>query len=281
MSKHLVKMHPLFWGLVVAAAVFGAARAAEAESFHAQTVAADNPLVWWRLGDAAGSAVAAEEIIDLDGTVGAGVTLGQIGALAVDPNTAASFNGTTSAVVTVPDNAVVAFGTDQDFTVEAWVQYGVSGTAGPIVNEGDTNAGFWLRIETTGKARFLLDYGTGSANDSATSVGTYNDGAWHHVVGVADRDTGIYLYVDGQLAASDTSLYSGTRSVTSALPLTIGNIGAGYLNGMVDEVAIYGSALSAERIMAHYDAAYIPEPGALALLLGAVAAALILQRNGK
>ena len=48
-------------------------------------------------------------------------------------------------------------------------------------------------------------------------------------------------------------------------------------DGTLDEVAIYGTVLSSERLQAHFAAA-IPEPGALALLgLGLLA----LSRRGR
>ena len=59
--------------------LFGWTTTVDAASYS-ETIQADNPLAWWRLGDDAGSNTVAEQIAGYSGTVGQDVTLGTAGA---------------------------------------------------------------------------------------------------------------------------------------------------------------------------------------------------------
>ncbi len=81
------------------------------------------------------------------------------------------------------------------------------------------------------------------------------DGQVHHVVATYDAASGLKaLYLDGTLRfsrqfAPGTPIVSGGTS-----PLTIGNMYGGWetFNGLIDEVAIYRRALSADEIATHW-----------------------------
>jgi len=76
--------------------------------------------------------------------------------------------------------------------------------------------------------------------------------AWTHVVGT--RQGGVCaLYFNGvQVATANLSAF--TPAATTR-PVTIGtDDGLGFMAGRPDEVAIYAHALSATRVLAHYDA---------------------------
>jgi len=224
---------------------------------YATLITADAPLAWYRMDSSA------DQMGLLGGTAGTGVAFGQIGAIAGDSSDSALFDNTIDALITVPDDPALAFGTDGDFAIEAWIN--TTDVSSTIFNKGDTNGGYWMRIEGDGTLRFMLDYGTTSTEARTTSA--LNDGLWHHVVGVADRDAGVALYVDGVLAVEKAPL--GGNDVTSSLDLQIGKLGNGtYLNGELDEVALYDRALGEAEILAHYQAASIPEPSLLALAMG-------------
>jgi hypothetical protein len=75
-------------------------------------------------------------------------------------------------------------------------------------------------------------------------------GVWSHVVVTRQGNT-VRWFINGVLDSEFTSLLS---PVSSSLPLTIGD---GYVKGFVggiDEVAVYGSALTAAEVQAHYEA---------------------------
>lgn len=142
-----------------------------------------------------------------------------------------------------PDSGAYDFGTNRDFSLTAWFKTNVSGTSGYIVNKGDTNASYALRIESNGTIRFWLDYG--STADVVQSARAYADGKWHHIAAVADRDTGLKLYVDGTLVGENTSLLGG--DISNKLSLTVGHNSPSTLNGLIDEVRLYRYALTEEE----------------------------------
>jgi hypothetical protein len=85
------------------------------------------------------------------------------------------------------------------------------------------------------------------------------DGAWHHVVLVFDSSFTANYYIDGQ----PTDSIPGPAAVhTAALDFMIGrNPASGaeeFFNGSIDEVAVYGAELGADRILAHYNAGIAP-----------------------
>ncbi len=97
-------------------------------------------------------------------------------------------------------------------------------------------------------------------NDQPRVSTQIDTNVWHHVVGVWDGSTStMQLYIDGQLQASDT--FPGFNNIVyDDSPCLIGaddnsSVGIldGFLNGIVDEVAIYSQALSAEEIEQHYN----------------------------
>lgn len=116
------------------------------------------------------------------------------------------------------------------------------------------------------------------------SPGTTRDAAgaplaadeWHHVAMTGSTSAGaLTLYIDGVLAASDTSLvngvtFNGADGIGTA-HLTIGAARpdsgeAGYrpYDGFLDELAIYDSVLTPAQISARVSS--IPEPGSALLL---------------
>ena len=112
-----------------------------------------------------------------------------------------------------------------------------------------------------------------ATNDRQGSQNTVVEGyptglnQWSHLVGTYDG-TVLSLFVDGSLVGSAPASFS-----PGSVPLTIGRNISGDprypLDGVVDEVAYYNYALSADRVSAHYQTGIgvIPEPST-ALLLG-------------
>lgn len=94
--------------------------------------------------------------------------------------------------------------------------------------------------------------------------------------GAADA---VSFYVNGVLEHTQaTGNPGGAVTGNFDRPARIGAWNSGrYLSGSLDEFAIYGTALSADRIAAHY--AGIPEPSSAVLLLMAAAVALAWRRR--
>ena len=155
-----------------------------------------------------------------------------------------NFNGTS--YVTVANQA--PYNITGNITVAAWIK--VSSFTiqwQSIVAKGDT-AWRLIRNSTTNALCFA---GTALSNDTVFGTRNVNDGNWHHAVGVYDG-ANLSLYIDGTLDASVAS--TGTIT-TNALNVYIGeNAGATgrQFNGLIDDVRVYNTALSASQISALY-----------------------------
>jgi hypothetical protein len=93
-------------------------------------------------------------------------------------------------------------------------------------------------------------FGVGNPDTTLTSTTAINDGQWHHVAATRDAVSGrMQLYVDGSLQASA----QGPNGIKNAPPhLRLGSIrsgaASGFLSGTIDDVQIFGRALSADEI---------------------------------
>jgi hypothetical protein len=211
---------------------------------YAEAVVADAPVGYWRLGETAGIG-AADSVGTNPGTAVGGVTLGQSGALA-DGNPAMLFNGSTSYVRVANSPAVQLAG---DLTIELWLNVSLA-TRQTLVSK-DYQHEFELTLETTG--RLTLYQGNGSTSDFVISSVAITANTWQHVVvtRTAASKT-VRFYVNGVATSSGTyatTPNTGTNAISigrSSFSLTR------YVNGRIDEVAIYPAALSAAQAAAHY-----------------------------
>lgn len=164
-------------------------------------------------------------------------------------NYSLSFDGSGD-YITVPNDSSLDFGTNTDFTLSMWIKRSSTiGTLQMLMINGDTNGAFWWRFETNNTIRFFLDYGPSIFDDVQTTA-TITDSNWHHLVAVADRDTQLSMYIDGQLSASNPVSLSG--SISTTLDLIIGST-SGTFNGKIDETSIFNYALSSAQILEIYN----------------------------
>jgi hypothetical protein len=208
-------------------------------------VLADSPTGYWRLGESSGS-TASDSIRGRHGSYVGSPTLAATGALNGDSNTAVTTNGS-GQYTSVPYDAAL---NPAQVTLEGWAKpTGGSGTARTVVASQDTNKGYLLGIGTDNKWRFTV--GTGGATTVVTGS-TVTLSSWAHVVGTYDGATAI-LYVNG--ISAGTASVSVSANTTRPLGIGATDSGgswAGYFPGSLDEVAVYGSALSQSRVQAHY-----------------------------
>ncbi|HXJ61073.1 MAG TPA: LamG domain-containing protein [Verrucomicrobiae bacterium] len=231
---------------------------------YAAVVASDHPLGWWRFGDAP---VETEPGPAHDSGQGAhaGAYSGNVRAAAGIPGAVdggADFSG---GRVTIEEPTAFDIG-GTDLTVEAWVQPDAAGNFRWLVAKDDDNTSldYLLGSNPNGQFRFITQ---GLANDIfAPTVPVINGQNWYHVVGVQDAAKNqVSLYINGSLAATKPIAATG---ITAVNPLVIGDRSGGgqTVDGRIDEVALYKSVLSLERIQAHY--------------VAGTQARLVTERNG-
>lgn len=174
------------------------------------------------------------------GSVVGGVTFGQVGALRGSMDTAASLNGSTG-YISVPTSGLPASGAT--FSLEAWVKLAANpASAGPILVLGQTGSRTFFQVNSAG----TVSVGSGSTITSPSAISL---NAWHHLVATYDGAT-LTLYVDGASVASGAS----SSAITYGNAWIGQSLAGAFLSGLLDEVAIYGAALSAARVTAHYNA---------------------------
>jgi len=193
-----------------------------------------------------------------DGYYGSGTATGTTGALVGDPDTAASFNGS-SGYIDIPYGPSASIQTP--FTVEAWLnaQGNTSGTfcalsAGQF---GNPRAG-WLIYNVGSGWSFRLYNLNGTATSLNLTGGTV-DANWHHVVAVFDGTNGT-LYEDGAVVAGPSAATGYVPNPNTDITIGARSDGGFVFNGSIDEVAIYTNILAAPDILAHYQNGINPSP---------------------
>ena len=228
-----------------------------------QAVLADGPIGYWRLDETSGT-LAHDYLAANNGTYSASVLLGQPGYKLLDTHTAARF-GFLAASNSCVTNIAVDFATSGNaaFSVEAWVNGGSQTTDAGLITKGFGSGGEQFNLDCGGGShafRFFVRDATGNARLATSSVVPNNQ--WHHLVGVCDQANGfVRLYVDGvNVAQGSITPNSGILGSTSSVSIGSRQAGLGtaYNNqfvGYMEEVAIYGYALSASQVLTHYQAA--------------------------
>jgi Concanavalin A-like lectin/glucanases superfamily/Calcineurin-like phosphoesterase len=208
-------------------------------------------LSYWRLGESSGTS-ACDSYGPNGGTYAGGVSLGRVGAINGDPDTAVALDGS-SGRVTMPDADALDVG--DTFSVEAWVRRNSVSTPNyqAIVSKG---ANSWMLAFYSSNRLVLRQASVGDVVYSTKSV---TDTNWHHVAATKAGGS-VHLYIDG---ADVTGTVSNKTMQNNTIPLSIGQSNNGsYFNGTIDEVALYrGTALSGATVKSHYDkGAVAPSP---------------------
>ncbi len=225
---------------------------------------ADSPRAYWSLDETTGTVMGDRSGLGNDGTYD-NATLGEDPLIIDGTGKAALFlhegdNRGQYKGDTLPTAAPV--------TLEAWVKFDRESTQIHTILVAQRDNAFlsrlWLYV---GKAadspngEVIIAFDGFGGQYKARGSTRIDDGLPHHVVMTMSSTAAadIKLYVDGQLETK--TVISGTTggSWTAHLIWCVGNVAASEafdfgLGGTIDEVAIYNTALSAVRVLAHYNA---------------------------
>lgn len=169
--------------------------------------------------------------------------------------TSANFNTTSSHIqYTVGTDNILG---SPQWSAEIWVKKGTLTTWANIIHREENPAGgrnqFVLRVDAAGSTHANKITLVVVRNGVSTAlVGPVLDTAWHHVAATSDGTT-MRLYVDGvevANAAAVAPIFTNSTWRLGAYGTTAGNEN---WVGQMDEVAIYKTSLSAERVLAHYN----------------------------
>jgi len=188
---------------------------------------------YWRLAESSGT-VAADAKGQAAGTYVGGPGLGARGALSGDADAAARFDGVDDEM----QAGVAVVG-----TFEGWFFW----EGGVALMRDSTGSGGWIvAFDSGGRVAYRVG---GTTLTTSLVTADVRDG-WHQVaLTVAGGATGFYL--DGELVHSGTG--AGTAAATMPWHVMRNGTTGQYTRGRADEVAVYGAALPAATIRAHFE----------------------------
>ena len=243
---------------------------------YAQAVLADAPVAYYRLDEASGPTLCDSSAAGASGTyTSSGVTYGVAGTLGSTTDTAVGASNPGSAI----GSAGSSLTGNHSFTLESWfrrtdttrnqvlLSMGTDSASGHIAGLATwSNADpsqFGPSVGTVGPSELGLDeYEATNHWDTSTAGVDIWDGSWHLLAVTYDQSTDqVTGYVDGKSLGPEAPAAPAFN--LGASPIRVGYwvdpAGQGPVNypliGDQDESAIYGTALSATRIAAHFQSA--------------------------
>ncbi len=229
-------------------------------SLYRSMVLDQNPVSYWRLGEAQGAIAASEapSRTGLNQALYRDVKLGSAGAVAGTSDKAAAFDGTNS-YVELPEDTIR---TSTSLTTELWFK-----TTKPGVLVGfqdgrlaDGEPNDWtptLSVNSSGK--LVGQYWTGRVQP-LVSTGTVTDDTWHHAALTAAGTTQS-LYLDGALVGTLTGPIDHRKQSFTYLGAGYSSVGwdglsggIRHFTGLMDDVAVYHQSLDATTVAEHYRA---------------------------
>jgi RHS repeat-associated protein len=215
--------------------------------YHEVTGLSPAPTSYWRLGDLPGTTTA----VDSSGHGHNGVyhhypTLGVPGALNGDPNTAASFDGST----TYMSDSSSSYPTG---AAAASISFWFISPRMPASNAPTTDLagypGLFVKLAASGKLQI---------NTQPVSPTVLSANVWYHVVAVDPGSGGaLKLYVNGQLDPM-----TGTAQSTKAGGEfdVAGDAAGNFTSVTIDDVAVFPGALTAAQVQGLYNAGIQEDP---------------------
>ncbi len=196
---------------------------------------------FWRLNETSGTT--ADDANDVaDGAYVNGPTLNVAGIQTSDSDSAASFDGTNDHVSVTPVSALNMTG---GVTLEAWIK--PDALQGSMIRR---NNSYELRTNSDGSVLFRV-WIAKSVQSLSSSTGQVSTAKAQHVVGTYDGAT-MRIYVNGNQIASRAQSGSMTHD-SNTLYFGFNDFSSTYFDGVLDDIAIYDTALDASTVAQHYN----------------------------
>ncbi|PER28952.1 MULTISPECIES: LamG-like jellyroll fold domain-containing protein [Bacillus] len=160
---------------------------------------------------------------------------GKGGALAFSGGSRAEFNSSATLNKTGDESVSLWFKTSQPAT----------GTTSIFRNSNRFTA---LQLVAGGQARAAHWPNDSSSYKALNFPWTYSDNKWHHYVASYDHLTGMKIYVDGNLVASNTTNLGPLPTVTNKIVLGATETGGEAYNGLLDDVRVYDLPLTQDEV---------------------------------
>jgi Concanavalin A-like lectin/glucanases superfamily/Secretion system C-terminal sorting domain len=175
---------------------------------------------------------------------------------------AISFDGVDDVVVN-PHSSVINFGANNDFTIDFWLKLPANQTNLTFVDNMIIDK--WIQSVSdpypfsirycnsthpslNGQIQFTRYDGTNISYIASSS--SFNDDKWHYVTCVKSGSN-LFIYKDGILANAATDIVTGSTTNNYNLHFGARGTTANFLNGSLDEVRIWNTALTQSQIRDH------------------------------
>ena len=219
---------------------------------YEEEVLSDEPVVYYRFEESEAGQATDASGNDNHGEYVGGVELDQPSA-AEGIGSAALFDGATGFVQMNP----LELETDQ-VTIETWVNLELlaGGCCTSLFSPDGWEPG-WLHYNLKDDANIEFALNSGGPNNHNTQPGSVPFNEWTHIASVYDKDEALVrTFVNGE----EVDVFPpGFATPQTMRLIASAQVGAWqntrFLGGLMDEFAIYDSALSEERIVAHFEAA--------------------------
>ena len=207
---------------------------------------------YWKLNESTGATTYIDEYNpNTDATCNTGCPTQVVGKV----DEAQDFNGVNSDL-DVPNDPSIDWGASESFTIEYWMKANALPGTSNTVHFGRYNGtmAWWIGTNTSNNAvMFFRD----SDNIDVQFTGpVINTNTWYHISVVRDAGNTFKFYVNGQEVNTGTDITTGNFNGT--VPITIGYFidsttsSEFNFDGVLDDIAIFNSALPANEIDAHY-----------------------------
>jgi hypothetical protein len=222
----------------------------------------------WKFDETSGTATA-DAVGDNDGTLRNSPTR----VTGLGGGRALQFNGSTQDVVITESPADSLNLGAESFSVSAWFKTTAT-VHERIVSKGHMawTTGYFMSVGLSAPGQIAFGVGSGAyaTGTLVSTTSSFNDGAWHHVVAIINRDTlKISIYVDGvqravakypgsggTISGSDLDITGlTTLSASSGESLTLGsyNGSSEFFNGTVEDVIVTRKILTPSEIASLYN----------------------------
>lgn len=227
---------------------------------YRREVMADSPVMYLRtgekpagggLGSITGQTAFDETANNNSGTYNGSVTGGYAGPISSDPNTSVVLQGPGSAYIGIPH--ATSLNVADVFTYELWLLRGATSSLVYLMGKGSSAPVLYFNA-----ANALVLRKNGVADVVASTTTIADSSLWHHVVATKSGATS-KLYID---SVDRTGAVTNQTMTNTTLDFGVGQpgplFGSNFFDGWVDEVAVYNTALSASRVLTHYQAGVLP-----------------------
>jgi type II secretory pathway pseudopilin PulG len=215
---------------------------------YSDEVLRDAPILWWRLDEQAATTIGDSSGNNNDGILSGNYDSSEAGALNSESDRSTRLNGGAQGRISHNGPLTPA----SSFTVEWWINPASATNYNQLIRTDGLPGyappdGSWFFGTTSTRSLYC---GTSLANAfSPTDIPdeTIKLGEWQHLAYTYDGSTGT-LYLNGRRLGTKLQPPPSNWSIFSLTDI----------DGLIDEVALYHSALSSERVKSHYIAGIAP-----------------------